>query len=193
MGQKAFYFDAETCIGCKTCQVACKDRNRLELGQLYRIVHSYEFGEYPNAVIWHYSATCNHCETPACVANCPTGAMHKDESDGTVQHDDELCIGCEACVKSCPYGIPQLLEGKSITGKCDACKPFVDAGKNPVCVDACVMRCLDFGDVEELEAKYGSGLTRDLPVLPPSSDTGPSTLIGAKAGSAEASNREVAI
>ncbi|MDR0350876.1 MAG: 4Fe-4S dicluster domain-containing protein [Coriobacteriales bacterium] len=194
MGNLGFYFDSTICIGCRTCQVACKDRSKTELGTNYRIVRSYESGLYPEASIYHYSASCNHCEAPACVSNCPTGAMQKDiGGDGTVQHDDELCIGCGSCVKSCPYQVPVLLTDKGIAGKCDACKPFRDAGKNPVCVDACVMRCLDFGDTDELREKYAGELTDSLPCLPSPDATLPTTLIAPKQAALDPDFREVAI
>lgn len=179
MGHLGFYFDMEKCAGCRTCLVACKDRNDLPIGILYRRVRTFETGSYPNAALYHYSSACNHCESPACVANCPTAAMSCAD-DGTVQHDDGLCIGCETCVKSCPYGVPVLLGDKGVTGKCDACKALRDQGMNPACVDACTMRCLDFGEVEELKAKYGADLVSDLPVLPSSSETRPSILVHAK-------------
>ena len=175
-----FYFDQRACIGCRTCQVACNDRNDLPVGIVYRKVETYQTGEFPASTLYHYAAACNHCESPACVANCPTGAMEKAD-DGTVVHDDDACIGCETCVRSCPYGVPQLLEDRGITGKCDSCKAFRDAGKNPVCVDACLMRCLEFGDLDELTAKHGSELVRDLPCLPSSEMTNPSILINPKA------------
>ncbi|MCL1847336.1 MAG: 4Fe-4S dicluster domain-containing protein [Coriobacteriia bacterium] len=188
-----FYFDTEECIGCRTCQVACQDRNNLEVGIVFRGVGSFESGNYPNAVIYHYSASCNHCETPACVANCPTGAMQKDAGgEGTIQHDDELCIGCETCVNTCPYKVPVLL-ASGITGKCDACKPFRDAGLNPVCVDACVMRCLDFGDTEDLRSKYSSDLVNALPFLPSPDTTNPNTLIKPKQAALATGYREVLI
>lgn len=193
MGSLGFFFDSSTCIGCRTCQVACKDRNKTELGQNYRIVRSYETGAYPGATIYHYSAACNHCEAPACVANCPTGSMQKDEGgDGTVQHDDKLCIGCGTCVKTCPYQIPMLLPS-GIAGKCDACKPFRDAGMNPVCVDACVMRCLDFGDIDGFAAKYGDDLVNGLPILPSPDLTNPPTRIKPKQAALNADFREVII
>ena len=178
MAQLGFYFNANACIGCRTCQVACKDRNNLVGGLNYRRVSSYESGSYPNATLYHYSASCNHCSNPACVASCPTGAMQKC-SDGTIQHDDELCIGCQTCVQNCPYGVPVLLP-EGIVGKCDACKPFRDAGANPVCVDACVMRCLDFGDVDELRERYGADLVCDLPILPSSETTNPTVAVKPK-------------
>ena len=96
-----FYFDGNRCSGCKTCIIACKDFKELPVGINFRRVFSMETGTYPTAQAYHYSMACNHCETPACVVNCPSGAMHKGD-DGTVQHDDEICIGCQTCVQSCP-------------------------------------------------------------------------------------------
>lgn len=184
-----FYFDQSSCTGCRACQTACKDRNNLAAGQLYRKVTTYQTGSYPDARLYHYSAACNHCDDPACVANCPTGAMYKAE-DGTVQHDDSMCIGCASCVRSCPYGVPILLEDKGIAGKCDACKPFVDAGLRPVCVDACNMRALDFGDIDELKEKYGSDLVTELPCHP-DGGTGPNTQIKPKSWATNESFSEV--
>lgn len=179
MSQLGFYFDASSCSGCRAYQAACKDRNDLPVGILFRHVNTYQTGTYPNAKMFSFSGTCNHCANPACVANCPVGAMYVGE-DGTVQHDDELCIGCQTCVNSCPYGVPQYDAEQNLARKCDACKPYRDAGMNPVCVDACCMRVLDFGDLDELKAKYGDDLVSDIPILPNSSETSPSTLIKTK-------------
>ena len=179
MTQYGFYYDATKCNGCRVCQVACKDRNNLPVGELFRRMTSYETGKYPHPSMYHNSATCNHCEDPACVRNCPTTAMHKTE-DGTVQHDDDKCLGCKACVMACPYDVPVYLEDKSIAGKCDSCANIRANGGNPVCVDACTMRALDFGDVEELKKKYGNDLSKDAAILPSSNITHPSTLIKKK-------------
>ena len=177
MAQLGFYFDQTRCIGCRTCQISCKDRNDLTVGVLYRRVASFDTGEGPTFGTYNYASTCNHCFTPACVANCPTGSMHKDLDDGTVQRNALLCIGCDACIIACPYSVPVMLEDKGIVGKCDSCKPFRDDGQNPVCVDACVMRALDFGDLADLEGKYGSGLVNELPILPSAQTTEPSVRI----------------
>lgn len=192
MGQLGFYFDMNSCSGCRTCQIACKDRNDLPIGVLYRSVHSFEVGKFPDAKMFHYSKSCNHCASPECVANCPTGAMQKAD-DGTVIHDDAKCIGCGTCVESCPYEVPVLRSDTGIAGKCDACHALREAGKNPACVDACLMRCLDFGDVEELAAKYGTEYVHDLPFLPDSSVTSPATLIVPKECAKESSFTEVPI
>lgn len=181
MGRKAFYFDMTACIGCKTCQMACKDKMEqdFEPGVFYRHVDTYETGKYPNVGRYNVSFGCNHCENPACVANCPTGAMYKSE-DGTVQHDDSVCIGCETCVQSCPYQAPHLIASLGIVHKCDACRDRTAKGENPMCVDACVMRALDFGEYEDLVAKYGNDLVSDLSVLPDSSMTTPNLLVKAR-------------
>lgn len=191
MSKLGFYYDASRCSGCRACQVACKDRNDLPVGILYRHVKSYEVGDYPSVAMYNYSHTCNHCEAPACVANCPTGAMYIDE-DTTVQHNNEECIGCGSCVKSCPYEVPVLLEEPKVSGKCDACKPLRDAGHNPACVDACCMRALDFGDVDELKEKYGPDLVQEAAVLP-APDTLPATQLKVKTAMAEPSPREIVL
>ena len=177
-----FYFDGTSCLGCKTCSIACKDLNDLPVGVQFRRVFDYEAGVFPTARGWHYSMACNHCEKPACVASCPTGAMHQSE-DGTILHDDEACIGCQSCVSNCPYGVPQYREDLSIVQKCDACAQRRADGKNPVCVDACSMRALDFGDLDELSQKYGEGLVSELPFLTSASTTNPSILVKPKEAS----------
>ena len=94
MAQYAFHFDSNKCTGCKTCQVACKETYKLPVNNLYRKVLNYQGGTWelneagsyvPNGVFGYFvSMACNHCVDPACVANCPTGAMQKDEETGIV-------------------------------------------------------------------------------------------------------------
>lgn len=176
MSKKGFYINQVACWGCRTCQVACKDKNDLPIGTLFRTVKSFEKGAYPDAKLFHYPATCNHCENPACVANCPTGAMYVDEADGTVQHDDTLCIGCETCAKSCPYQVPQLIAEENIVRKCDACKQLRDNGEEPACVASCIMRALEFGDIDELRAKHPDAVS-NLAILPDATQTSPCVII----------------
>ncbi len=93
-----------------------------------------------------------------------------------MQHDDEICIGCETCVKSCPYQVPVLLEDKKVTGKCNACIDTRPEDGVPTCVAACGMRALEFGDYDELVAAHPEAV-RDIACRPDSSMTDPSTLI----------------
>ncbi len=179
-----FYVDLSSCIGCRTCQVACKDRRDIQVaGPRLRRVDSFECGTYPDVAMFHLNTSCNHCESPACVANCPTGAMYIDEEDGTTQHDDEVCIGCETCVKSCPYEVPQYRPELKIVGKCDACLSLRKNGEENQCVAACPMRALEFGDVDELRAAHPDAVDK-IAVLP-TPDTKPSLAIDPKPAALE--------
>lgn len=175
-----FYVDVTRCIGCRACQVACKDKNRLEVGTLYREVRSYTVGTFPEVDGYSYSFGCNHCESPICLKNCPTGAIYK-AADGTVVQDQSKCIGCRMCVMSCPYGQPKYNENEGVSGKCDGCYGLREAGSAPACVAGCPNRALDFGDMDELRAKYGAdAIDAGLPVLPSADGTAPNLLIKAK-------------
>lgn len=178
MAQLAFYYDMSACIGCKTCEIACKDKNDLNVGPRFRRVYDIERGKYPNPRFTHISVGCNHCEDPKCVENCPTGSLYKREEDGLVLQHVEKCIGCRLCVWSCPYEAPQYIEEKGRIGKCDFCVELLENGENPACVDACVMRVLQYGDLEELQAKYGD--VRDAEGYPSSLITKPSMIITPK-------------
>ena len=196
MANLGFYFDATRCHGCRTCQIACKDKNRLDVGTLFRNVKSYSVGTYPNVKVFHFSASCNHCTNPACVAGCPTKAMYVAE-DGTVLHDDALCIGCGNCVNTCPYGVPTLTDkvneaGYTVAGKCDGCYAIRQAGGQPACVASCLARALDFGDLDELKAKYGADLVSAIPVCP-DGGTGAHLLIKTKEAALSADAKEMVI
>ena len=166
-------------MGCRTCQVACCDKNDLDPIVVFRNVKSFEVGEFPKARSYHYSATCNHCENPACVPGCPTEAMYINEEDGTIQHDDEKCIGCQYCVKTCPYGVPQYVESLEISQKCDACIELRAGGEPPACVASCSMRALEFGSIDELRAKYPEAV-QEIALLPSADMTSPSLAIAPK-------------
>lgn len=116
--------------------------------------------------------------------------MYKDES-GIVLHDDDVCIGCKTCMSSCPYDAPQFAEEKELIIKCDSCKALRDAGMNPVCVDACMSRALDFGDMDELRSKYGSDLVSEIPCIGGADVTAPNLLIKASTAAAGDDYQEI--
>ena len=189
-----FYFDQTRCTGCRVCQIACKDRLDLQnAGPVPRRVTTFETGNYPDVSLYHTSVGCNHCDNPVCVANCPTGSMYKDAESGIVLHDDSVCIGCKSCIMSCPYGAPQFDDESRMVVKCDSCKALREAGMKPVCVDACMMRALDFGELDELKAKYGSELVRKIVVLPDEGATSPNVLIKAKDAAFAEDYREIVL
>ena len=188
-----FYVDLQRCIGCRTCQVACKDRRDLQsAGPRPRRVDSFECGTYPDVSLFHLALSCNHCDDPACVAGCPTAALHK-AGDGTVQYDADRCVVCRNCMTVCPYGAPQHDEDANLIAKCDACKALRDAGRNPVCVDACPMRALEFGELDGVRAAHGGDLTSELPVLPSADVTHPNLLLRPSAGALREDFREVTL
>lgn len=182
MAQYGFYFDQKACAGCHTCQIACKDKNRLDVGYLFRQVKTYENGEFPNPHVYHMAISCNHCTNPACVAACPTGRTKRDEETGIVYHDpDSMCAGeaCLRCVAACPYAHPIYVEEEKKVRKCDMCKDLIEKGEEPACVASCMMRALKFGPVDELKAKYGDALVTALPCFP-DGGTQPNFLINAR-------------
>jgi len=177
MGQKGFYYDSTICTGCKTCQIACKDVNDLKVGSNYRRIYSVEGGTFPQTWGFYLSMSCNHCEEPKCAENCPTGAIYKRDKDGLVVQDADRCVGCKMCLWSCPYEGPQYNKEEGKAGKCDGCADLIDEGENPACVDACTMRAIEFGDIDELREKYGD--YTDLKVLADYEMTKPNVTIKA--------------
>jgi anaerobic dimethyl sulfoxide reductase subunit B (iron-sulfur subunit) len=165
--QLAFYFDASACTGCKACSAACKDKNNLPVGTNWRKVFDYVGGDWipdvnhpdmmvPNNVfVYSTSTSCMHCQDALCANVCPAAAITKRD-DGVVLIDADKCIGCRYCEWACPYGAPQFDEAEGVMGKCDLCQDYLAEGNNPACVDGCPMRALDFGELNELRAKYGS-------------------------------------
>lgn len=144
--QVGFYFDQQYCIGCHTCQIACKDKNNLRTGENIRTV--YEDGE----TSW-ISMSCNHCTNPSCIKACPASAIEKRQNDGIVLLNYDKCIGCGKCLKECEYHAIYYDKVKKKAGKCDFCLDLLEKGEGPVCVTACPLRVLDWGEVEELERK----------------------------------------
>jgi anaerobic dimethyl sulfoxide reductase subunit B (iron-sulfur subunit) len=120
------------------------------------------------------SLSCMHCENPACVNVCPTTAMTKGE-DGVVTIDASKCIGCRYCEWACPYGAPHFNESTGTMTKCNFCQDLLAEGQSPACVSACVMRALDYGELDELQAKYG--LVNAVEPLPSGDFTHPSVVI----------------
>lgn len=175
MAQMGFFYDMTACIGCKTCQIACQDKNDLAPGLLFRRVTGCEGGKFPHPWVYYLSLSCNHCREPLCVSACPTGALYKETRLGAVLIDPDKCSGCRKCRQSCPYGNIYIDEASGKAVKCDMCEGLVAAGEEPACTGSCVMRALRFGPLDEFETKCGG--TKDVKALPASSITGPSMVI----------------
>ena len=163
--QLGIYFDQTRCVGCLTCVVACKDWHDIPAGPAnWMKVQCIEEGTFPHLFVAHLIRPCYQCENPACLANCPVGAISKSADNGIVSVDREVCLGRQKCggicKETCPYDSPQFSdEDDAKMQKCELCFDRWQQGEKPICVDACLMRALDAGPLDELRRKYGNGRT----------------------------------
>lgn len=169
----AFTFDASACSGCKACQEACKDKNNLPVGVMWRRVVEVSGGEWvaqngawENSIFaYNLSIACNHCEHPKCAGVCPTDAfVHRE--DGIVYIDPSKCMGCGYCAWACPYNAPRYNFELGQMAKCNFCFDNIDAGLFPSCVAACPMRALGFAEVNSEQLSVTSDQFSELWDLP---------------------------
>jgi Fe-S-cluster-containing dehydrogenase component len=160
--------DLDTCVGCQACAVACKEWNdggiaaplpdhdpygTQPLGLWFNRVHGYEAGEGRRARTVHFPRSCLHCEEPACVTVCPTGASFKRAEDGIVLVDESLCIGCKLCSWACPYGAREYDYDSGVMKKCTLCIDRIyneavdERSRIPACVNACPTGARHFGNL----------------------------------------------
>lgn len=154
MSQYAIITDLNRCTGCLACTVHCKAANGVPVGNYWirsmRVgpTPKYEGAQFPDVDMYFLPMQCQHCATPECTTVCPTGASVKMDN-GTVQIDKEACIGCQACVSACPYGVRYLDEERGVVDKCTLCHDRVEQGELPQCVVNCVGMAKWFGDLDE--------------------------------------------
>ena len=145
--RRAFLVNADTCIGCRTCAMACKNFNQLEPELTWRYVYPLDVRIYPHANRAFYSLACNHCENPACLHACPA-ATYTRRADGIVVHDPTDCLGCKNCIRCCPYGAPRFNNTTRKAEKCSLCYERLDKGLAPSCVRACPVGALSLVDLD---------------------------------------------
>ncbi len=157
--QMGFYFDQSRCTGCHTCTVACKDWHDVPAGPVSWIrMKTIERGKFPEVAVAFLPVFCLHCAEPLCAVVCPAEAISRRE-DGIVVVDSERCLGKDSCgmrcKDACPYDAPQFVaEENAKMQMCNFCTDRLAENKKPICVDACPMRALDAGPIEELRVKY---------------------------------------
>jgi Fe-S-cluster-containing dehydrogenase component len=156
---KGFFINNKDCYGCKTCSVACTTTNIPGNRETFKRRVRDILIDDPKAYSF-LPMSCNHCESPVCLAVCPVGAYKKLE-DGIVQQNHAICIGCQTCVRSCPYGAPVYDKTEGKTYKCDMCIDRQRRGQQPACVEACPGENLSIGEMEELKAMDGADYVSD--------------------------------
>ncbi|WP_336487926.1 4Fe-4S dicluster domain-containing protein [Methylobacterium nigriterrae] len=176
-----FFTDTTVCIGCKACEVACKEWNNLPADNLGLTGQSFDNSGALSANTWRHvsfveksgdggvrstvqqpfqsgwlmmSDVCKHCHHAPCMEACPTGALFKTEFDTVVVQQD-VCNGCGYCVPACPFGVVEVskLDGKA--HKCTLCYDRLKGGLEPACAKSCPTDSIQFGELSDLQARAG--------------------------------------
>ena len=178
-----FFTDTSICIGCKACEVACKEWNGVPEDGLNWTGMSHDNSQGLSADTWRHVAfveqrspigqhrsnfqrqddsfrwlmssdVCKHCTHAACLDVCPTGAIFRTEF-GTVVVQADICNGCGYCVPACPYGVLDKREDDGRIFKCTLCYDRLEVGQEPACAKACPTDSIQFGELEELRERAG--------------------------------------
>lgn len=165
-----FFTDTTVCIGCKACEVACKQWNDLPAdGSQFRRGGSYDHTGELSATTWRHvrfvellessaplgvdwvfmSDVCKHCTNAGCLDACPTGALIRTEYDTVVLQPD-VCNGCGYCVTACPFGVVDRDHFDGRAAKCTLCQDRLQDGLEPACAKACPTDSIQFGPHEQL-------------------------------------------
>jgi len=173
-----FFTDTSVCIGCKACEVACKEWNHVPEDGLLFTGMSYDNTQGLGADTWRHVAfieqskplagqiagvqhdsdqlrwlmssdVCKHCTHAACLDVCPTGSLFRTEF-GTVVVQEDICNGCGYCIPACPYGVIDQREGDGRAWKCTMCYDRLQIGQEPACAKTCPTDSIQFGPLDEL-------------------------------------------
>ncbi len=174
-----FFTDTSVCIGCKACEVACKEWNQLK-GESPSFLDSFDntgklddqnwrhvafYDRVPDAPVtagngqaWlMFSDVCKHCKHASCMEVCPTNAIIRTEFD-TVFIQQDVCNGCRDCISACPFGVIGFSEQTGTAHKCTFCYDRLQNGLMPACAKACPTQAIQFGPLEEMHKKADARL-----------------------------------
>jgi formate dehydrogenase iron-sulfur subunit len=174
-----FFTDTSVCIGCKACEVACKEWNHVPEDGLNLTGMSYDNTAGLGADTWRHVAfieqkpagdagdirwlmssdVCKHCTHAACLDVCPTGALFRTEF-GTVVVQEDVCNGCGYCIPACPYGVIDQRKEDGRAWKCTLCYDRIGTGLEPACAKACPTDSIQFGPLDELRERAAGRLAQ---------------------------------
>jgi formate dehydrogenase beta subunit len=164
----AKYIDTSTCIGCKACEAACvewNDTGRVATeqtgtyqtlptlhAQFWNLIRFNELN-VDGGIAWLMRKDqCMHCDEPGCLAACPAPGAIVQYSNGIVDVNPDLCIGCGYCATGCPFDVPRFHKTSGKMAKCTLCVDRVSVGLEPACIKACPTGCLSYGEKDDLVA-----------------------------------------
>jgi formate dehydrogenase iron-sulfur subunit len=169
-----FYTDTTVCIGCKACEVACKEWNQLPStngGVNTLSGDSYDNTRRLDGIHWRHvkfieqftdtrqegrwllmSDVCKHCVQAPCLEVCPTGAITRTEFD-TVVIQSDACNGCRDCISACPFGVIEVNPVSGTAQKCTLCYDRLQVGMEPACSKACPTESIQFGKISDLRSR----------------------------------------
>jgi formate dehydrogenase iron-sulfur subunit len=169
-----FFTDTTICIGCKACEVACKEWNQLPAtnGGLNTLSgDSYDNTRRLDGIHWRHvkfveqfsadrtqgrwllmSDVCKHCVQAGCLEVCPTGAIIRTEFD-TVVIQSDACNGCRDCIPACPFGVIDINPASGTAQKCTLCYDRIREGLQPACAKACPTNSIQFGTIADLHQR----------------------------------------
>jgi formate dehydrogenase iron-sulfur subunit len=168
-GRYGLLHDTTLCVGCRSCEVACKEVNGLPpveepIGDTrifdtvrrttdtsLTVVNRYLVGSEDSPPVYR-KLQCMHCNEPCCATVCPVHAFEKTP-EGPVLYHPELCMGCRYCVMACPYYALAYEYQDPLTPRvmrCTMCYDRIKEGRLPGCAEACPMGAITFGERDEL-------------------------------------------
>jgi formate dehydrogenase iron-sulfur subunit len=158
--------DISRCIGCKACQAACMEWNDLrdrvggnvgayvnppDLSDQSWCLMRFTEEQIDGNLQWLILKDgCLHCSDPGCLMACPAPGAILQYSNGIVDFQEELCIGCGYCISGCPFNIPRLRREDSKIYKCTLCSDRIAVGLEPACIKTCPTQALSFGSKEDM-------------------------------------------